>query len=240
MRAVLFDLDNTLTHRSQSIECFCRAFVQDFAAQLIEPPSPAMLGTRLIQIDNQGLGHPDNSHPTIRASIAAALHCELMWADPPSFEHLLDYWTNGFPACAVTMPGATELLQTLSARGYRLAVLSNGAQQTRQATIEALGFERFFECVLSSQALGVAKPDPAIFTLAAERLNLLPSECCYVGDNPENDYFAPISAQMQAFWLEGFYTVTGQMPVQTLRELSQLASYTPPLAVQAATHQARE
>ena len=55
--------------------------------------------------------------------------------------------------------------------------------------------------ILTSQEVGVLKPDPLIFRCAAERLNLNVDECVYVGDVFSNDVFGALRAGMKAVWI---------------------------------------
>jgi putative hydrolase of the HAD superfamily len=68
--------------------------------------------------------------------------------------------------------------------GVRTGLLSNswGAATTYDP---ALLDELFDACVISSE-VGLRKPDPAIYELAAERLGLPPGACVFVDDLPGN------------------------------------------------------
>jgi epoxide hydrolase-like predicted phosphatase len=68
--------------------------------------------------------------------------------------------------------------------GARTALLSN-SWGDGLAYDEALLAELFDTWVLSSE-IGLRKPDPAIYELAAERLGLAPAACVFVDDLPGN------------------------------------------------------
>ena len=63
---------------------------------------------------------------------------------------------------------------------YRVALLSNIGDQTEQL-FDGKVRELFDEVVLSYQE-GIAKPNPEIFTLTAERLGVAPGECVMIDD----------------------------------------------------------
>jgi epoxide hydrolase-like predicted phosphatase len=73
-----------------------------------------------------------------------------------------------------------ELVRRLRTR-YKLSVLSN-ADMSLRARLERDGLHALFDDVVVSAEVGMAKPDPAIFRLAAERLGLAPDECVFVDD----------------------------------------------------------
>jgi putative hydrolase of the HAD superfamily len=69
--------------------------------------------------------------------------------------------------------------------GYRTAILSN-ADVTLRARLHALGLHHLFDAIVSSAEEGLAKPEPAIFLLAAERVGARPEACVFVDDYEVN------------------------------------------------------
>jgi epoxide hydrolase-like predicted phosphatase len=68
--------------------------------------------------------------------------------------------------------------------GARTALLSNSWGDAL-AYDEAL-LEQLFDAWVISSAVGLRKPDPAIYALAAERIGLEPAACVFVDDLPGN------------------------------------------------------
>ncbi len=77
--------------------------------------------------------------------------------------------------------GAAEALTRVRDLGYRVGVVSN-ADGRVEALLERVGLASLVEFVIDSHAVGVAKPDPRIFRMGAERFGLPPERCLYVGD----------------------------------------------------------
>lgn len=92
-------------------------------------------------------------------------------------------------------PDVVEAVTALHAR-FPLAVVTNG--NTHPARLD-LG-ERFAQVVLAIEC-GIHKPDPAIYTLAAELLGVDPAACLHVGDHPHEDVDAARRAGMRTLWL---------------------------------------
>lgn len=69
---------------------------------------------------------------------------------------------------------------------YKLALLSNDSSEWSRYLREKFGLERYFEAVCVSGDLKMAKPDPRMFLLAAERLGVKPEDCIYVDDRRSN------------------------------------------------------
>lgn len=65
---------------------------------------------------------------------------------------------------------------------YRLAVLSNADATLQDRMRDGLNVHHLFDTVVCSADVGMAKPDHAVYQLAAERLGLPPEECVFVDD----------------------------------------------------------
>jgi putative hydrolase of the HAD superfamily len=77
--------------------------------------------------------------------------------------------------------GAADALTRVHDLGYRVGVVSN-ADGRVEDLLRRVGLADLVEFVIDSRSVGVAKPDPRIFRMGAERLGLRPEECLYVGD----------------------------------------------------------
>lgn len=95
--------------------------------------------------------------------------------------------------------GMTETLARIHELGYRQGIISNIISNSFVPHIlNEYGIAGYMSCVLCSQGVGMRKPDPAIFRLAAERLELAPRELCYVGDTISRDLIGARRAELGA------------------------------------------
>jgi len=69
---------------------------------------------------------------------------------------------------------------------YKLAILSNADLSLRGRLEGDIGIHHLFDDVVCSAEVGMAKPEAAIYQLAAERLGLEPGECVFVDDLDTN------------------------------------------------------
>jgi putative hydrolase of the HAD superfamily len=90
------------------------------------------------------------------------------------------------------------LLRRLAER-FRLGVVSNAYGNMLALLAEAALAP--FAVVLDSAIEGLAKPDPALYARAAERLALPPSTILHVGDSWERDVLAAHRAGLRTAWL---------------------------------------
>lgn len=205
IQAVLFDLDNTLTHRDLTAQAYSCYLAEHYAPALAQV-EPEKIIEIVRRIDNGGYPKKELlTHGSIGASAAYALLQELSWLNPPSIEELAQFWFSQFGRCAVEVPDAKQVLEQLKSQGYQLAIVSNGGHDTRLNTIRGLGIAGYFDEIISSGLVGFSKPQPEIFQITAARLDVLPEYCLYLGDHPVNDIQGAKSAGMHALWMQGFH-----------------------------------
>lgn len=86
---------------------------------------------------------------------------------PELRRQLLDLYYN--LACYPEVP---DLLRRLKDAGLITGILSNGSPAMLNAACSSAGIASLLDHVISVEAVGVYKPDPRIYALAANRLNL--------------------------------------------------------------------
>jgi putative hydrolase of the HAD superfamily len=115
------------------------------------------------------------------------------------------------------VPGA---LARLRAGGARLAVVSNWDVSLHDV-LERTGLRPLVDAVVISAELGVAKPDPAIFAAALERLGAAAGDALHVGDSVEHDVAGARAAGIDAVLVarDGAEVPDGVRAVASLDEL---------------------
>ena len=93
--------------------------------------------------------------------------------------------------------GALETLDELRRRGLRVGLISVCGEDVARAWDESPFADRFDSVVLSC-SVGLAKPDPRIYELAAEELGVPPQECLFVGDGANDELAGAERAGMRA------------------------------------------
>jgi putative hydrolase of the HAD superfamily len=91
-------------------------------------------------------------------------------------------------------------LQRLCARGLRVGVISNWDRRLG-SLIDSLDVGEVFSTIVSSAEVGLHKPDPRIFELACERLDVEPEAAAHVGDHHYADVIGAEAVGMQAVLL---------------------------------------
>jgi putative hydrolase of the HAD superfamily len=117
-------------------------------------------------------------------------------------------------------PEVPGVLARLRAGGARLAVVSNWYVSLHDV-LERTGLRPLVDAVVISAELGVAKPDPAIFRAALDRLGAGPDGALHVGDSLEDDVAGARAAGLEAVLVarNGAPAPEGVRAVRSLAEL---------------------
>lgn len=83
--------------------------------------------------------------------------------------------------------GVVETLEALRARGLHVGMVSNIDDDQLAHLLDVAGLRPHFDSLLSSEAAGACKPDPAIFSEALRRADCAPEEALFVGDTLAQD-----------------------------------------------------
>lgn len=112
-----------------------------------------------------------------------------------------EVYTAGMAAHGTLYPGAIETLHQLS-DVVRMALVTNAISVIQRTRIERVGIASFFETIVISSEVGVAKPDPGIFDLAFEWMGH-PStrSVLMVGDSLSSDITGGSSYGIDTCWV---------------------------------------
>ena len=95
----------------------------------------------------------------------------------------LEQYLAGLPVFDPDMRALVERLRR--AGSVKLGILSNASRGWTER-LRARGVADLFDDVVVSADVGLAKPDPEIFLLAARRLGVEPGACLMVDDQPQH------------------------------------------------------
>lgn len=120
-------------------------------------------------------------------------------------------------------PDALPALLRITAR-WPLASLTNG-----NADLQRIGLHTHFVHHVCARDSGMAKPDPRIFLVAAERLGVAPGQILHVGDDPLMDVAGARDAGLRTAWInrhrEAWPASLGAPPELDLADLGALADW---------------
>lgn len=124
----------------------------------------------------------------------------------------------GAPGTIRLYPEVLDVLGTLRAYGYPLAVISNWSWDLEDRAKEA-GLTGYLDVIVASARAGCDKPHPMIFRRTLEAMGVEPARAIHIGDSYEADVVGARGVGMDALWLdrEG---KGGHPDARTIRDLT--------------------
>ncbi|MFV0453364.1 MAG: HAD family hydrolase [Propioniciclava sp.] len=185
MPLLLLDLDNTLVDRAVGYRRWAAEYLRERDAD------PALLEA-MVRADGDGL----RPKPEVAADLTALL--QLTGPESTSIVRIL---RAGVVAHLELAAGCAAALGRARAAGWTPWIVSNGVTEQQEKKIHRLGLERLVDGWVISEEAGAAKPDPQIFTIAAQRAGLPLTGAWMVGDSAEADIIGAHRAGLECVYL---------------------------------------
>ena len=96
---------------------------------------------------------------------------------------------------------SVELLTALKKK-YRMVLVSNFYGNI-SVVLHEFGFDGMFEKIIESAVVGIRKPDPRIYMLGVETLQMKPEEVVVIGDSFKKDIIPAKKIGCSAIWIKG-------------------------------------
>lgn len=80
-------------------------------------------------------------------------------------------------------PEVSDALFLLKTRGYKLAILSNGTPEMLDSAVANSGLSNLIDMNLSVEAIQIFKPDPKVYQLAVDKLEVQAHEIIFQSSN---------------------------------------------------------
>lgn len=190
IKAILFDLDETLIDRAETMRRFLMAQYGYFP-ELSHHSSTAFANTCL--------SYQENGYADKLEAYASACN-ELGFMDRDFAVRLFADFKERYGADPIVFPRVVETLKTLQI-SYRIGLVTNGRTRGQMAKIEAAGIGAFLTSICISESIGCKKPDERIFKACLDELAVQPGEAVFVGDNPIADIEPAKNLGMFAVWV---------------------------------------
>ncbi|HCR6993956.1 TPA: pyrimidine 5'-nucleotidase [Shigella flexneri] len=151
------------------------------------------------------------------------------WAERLKVEAglLNDAFINAMAEICTPLPGAVSLLNAIRSNA-KIGIITNGFSALQQVRLERTGLRDYFDLLVISEEVGVAKPNKKIFDYALEQAgNPDRSRVLMVGDTAESDILGGINAGLATCWLNAHNReqpegIAPTWTVSSLHELEQL------------------
>lgn len=119
--------------------------------------------------------------------------------------------------------GALEILEHLKPN-YKMHIITNGFNEVQFKKIENSGLSSYFDKIITSEEVGVKKPNPLIFNYALKATNAHFSESIMIGDNWEADIMGAKNAGLDVIFCN-FNAKPVSESVKSVTNLIQIKHY---------------
>ena len=184
IKAVIFDLDDTLCPEIEYVKSGFKAISKEFKDE------------KLFDL-LYSLFKSDRANVYQRAGFSNE-----------EIKKCIEIYRNHKPELTLSKD-ARDVLLYLKSLGIKLGIITDGRPEGQRNKIEALGLSEYVDCIIVTDELGgveFRKPNTKAFKIMKEKLSVEFREMIYVGDNPIKDFIAPKKLGMESCY---FYTVDG-------------------------------
>lgn len=122
------------------------------------------------------------------------------------------------------LPDAMETLKELSSR-YAIHIVTNGFSEIQDVKIDNSGLHPYITHRISSEIVGVQKPDPKVFRYAMKVSGATRKDSLMIGDNLEADVIGARRAGMEAVYFNPGAKPHGEQLKYEIRRLRELLEW---------------
>lgn len=223
IKAVLFDIDNTLYSYDQA---------HAFGWEALCAYAKAHLAMDEETLD-RSLKHAAQTVKTRLDADCAALHdrtlrCQVMLEQNglPLYHAAAMgelYWDTLIRSSRPA-PGIMDCLPKLKEAGYILGIGTDMTIEYQLKKLEKLQILPFFDFIVSSEEVNVEKPHRKLFLTCAAKAGVSPEECLFIGDSLKKDVLGAKNAGMKALWFCPDAEQAAQHPeTESISHFGQLA-----------------
>jgi len=172
IKAVIFDLDNTLVDFVEAKIKACEAVVEKLGCGDADELLQYFLRWK----------HGFESHE----NIADYLKDKRIYSEE-LYRECCEIYDRVKLESITLYPGIREVLKSLKQRGVKLAVVTDAENGHAISRLKKVGLQKYFHVVISADMTGKRKPEPDSLLLALKKLGVRAEEAAIVGDSLRRD-----------------------------------------------------
>jgi len=180
MKAILFDLDDTLYAEFEYVKSGYKAVAEYLSKQ-------CSVDAKVI-LDNMLSNFKQSGREKIFDKIVRTLNLN----DSIEVKALLYIYRIHKPHIKL-FKDAIWVLKELRNEGFKLGIITDGLGSVQKNKIEALKIQKYFDLIICTDDIGpdACKPSLIPFQLAMKLINIKNNNAYYIGDNPAKDFYGP-------------------------------------------------
>jgi putative hydrolase of the HAD superfamily len=216
IKAIIFDLDNTLMDRDMTFRKFSEQFVSEHLGHLDQQTQDKIVADLKVR-DADGYRN--------KQEFFAEMVAVLPWVNPITAIEIEAYYNIHYMTHACRMEFVEEALAHCQTRGYLMAIMTNGQHHIQYGKMDILQLRELFHTIVISEDAGMKKPDPRIYQMALDKLQVSAENTIFIGDHPVNDIWGANQVGIRGIWLRRNHLwddSLGMKPWKTIDQLNEL------------------
>jgi len=179
LKAIIFDLDNTLIDFMRMKRLSCEAAVSAMIDAGLDVNKEKAMEIIFKLYDKHGLEEPKIFQKFLQ-KVAGEIDFRILANGIVAYRRVKTGFLEPFPH-------TSYVLLKLKGMGKKLAIITDAPRLKAWLRLAAMKIGDFFDVVVTFEDTKKHKPDNLPFEAALRKLNLKPGECLMVGDWPERD-----------------------------------------------------
>lgn len=203
VRAVVFDLDDTLFDHTASATTAVRDWVTELGSTATDELLAQWFALERRHFDTWLAG--EITHQEQRRRRLQDFLPLLDRPVPPTADEqdaAIEVYLERYRSNWVAFDDARPALDVARSNGWRIGVLTNGKTVQQNAKLAKIGLAGLIDVVATSESLGAGKPAPSAYHYICKALGVEPAEALMIGDNLELDVVAARAAGLTAVHLD--------------------------------------
>lgn len=193
IKAIIFDFDGTMSNRQANAYGVFEEYLKPYFKDMSNAEFEAVLQDMMTYDCNGTIKIPYRLAPFVNK------YGKYL---PEDFTEKFTQWYIDYMwKFTVLKPNAIDIVEDLKKKNYKVALLSNGASKSQHDKIDHVGLSKYFDEVIVTGDYEFSKPDPRIYQIMADKLNVKCEECLFIGDTFSSDILGAIRANMIPVWI---------------------------------------
>lgn len=137
---------------------------------------------------------------------------------------IADLYIEYLPNYNYLIEDTLDLLEYLKQK-YQLHIITNGFDEVQHIKIKKSGLNSYFDKIITSESVGVKKPNPKIYKFALQQADAIPQESIMIGDSYEADVIGALEFGMMAIHCNFTEVKNKTGGILSINSLKQIKDY---------------
>ncbi len=179
IKAILFDLDNTLIDFLKMKRMSCEAAIAAMNGAGLDVPHKKVY-KELFKLYGQYGMEDKTVFQKLLKKLTGTVDYKILASGIVAYRSVRTGFLDPYP-------NVDQVLLELKMKGIKLAIVTDAPKLKAWIRLVNMRLQNFFDVVVTFDDSGHYKPSPIPFQIAMKKLGVRPSECVMVGDWPERD-----------------------------------------------------